>query len=212
MTRPTPNRAVIDDNPFTLNYHRTGAATSPSSKRRRARKLAGDFDEYNYNNEEVKDNIHPINNNRGMLLGENAVGCDWGEEVLLDDAKDADFTNKKIIFSYKAIDANKEIYIKSMSAVIRNILFSINISYTLIYKNDGNYEARVSSFTTSNAFNSKGKSIILILSEKAKQDTILDILEMNEEQVKYAVGVHRNTKIHHWSEIQQNHKNESIAS
>lgn len=214
MTKIISKRAVADDNPFTLDYHRKGAATSPTSRRRRAKQQTDAFGSHD-TEENTKDSIHPINNKRGMLLGEGAIGCDWGDEVLLSDVKDADITNKKIIFAYKANDDDKEIYIKSMSVVIRNILFSINISYTMIYGDDDNYEAMISSFTTTNALNSKGRFITLTLSEAAKRDLVMDILEMNEDQIKYPAGIIDSSKCFYLAEpsIQNTeYENERIAS
>lgn len=190
MTKHTPKKAMIHDNPFTVDYHRRGAAASLAVNSDKQRMVV-DADGHE---EVIKDGNHPINSNRSMLLGLGASGCDWNDHVLLPDAKGVDITAKEIIFAFKAQDEDKEVYIKSMVAMVRNIIFNIDISYTLTYKGDTEFEAVIDTFTATNALNSQGKYIALTLSDIAKKDIIMAVLDLSADQVKRIAYASSNLK------------------
>lgn len=182
MARLGTTRATNNDNPFTIDYHRRGAAASSAGSRKR-RRFDAEFGD-DTNEDIARDTTHPISRNGSMLLGAGAVGCDWNDHVVLPDAKSVDITSKQIVFSYRAHDINKEVYVKNIAVMVRNIMFKINLSYTLIYKEPNNYEAIVSSFTVSDASNSQGKFIKLSLSTIARQDIIMAVLDLSAKQIK----------------------------
>ena len=129
-----------------------------------------------------------------MLLGEGASGCDWNDHVVLPDAKGVDITAKEIVFAFKAQDENKEVYIKNMVAMVRNIIFNVDISYTLTYKGNTDFEAVIDTFTATNAVNSQGKFIALTLSDIAKKDIVMAVLELSADQVKRIAYASSNLK------------------
>lgn len=188
MARLGTTRTVILDNPFTVGYHRTGAAKAQPAGRRKAQSSSDDYED------SVRNSVHPINRGGSILLGEGAVGCDWNDHVLLPDAKGVDITSKELVFAYKASDNDKEVYVKNMAAIVRNIIFNVHIGYTLVYKGTKDFEVIINTFTTTNALNSQGKFIALTLSDTAKKDIIMAVLEFGEDQIKERGFIAENIK------------------
>lgn len=194
MAKPTIKRTVVHDNPFTIDYHRTGAAKLPTKGRRTSKRSVDDYSGEDGYKEDVTDSVHPISSKNNILLGEAASGCDWNDHVVLPDAKGVHITAKEIVFAFKANDTDKEVYIKSMVAMVRNIIFNVDISYTLIYKRAGGFEAVVDTFTTTNAVNSQGKFVGLTLSGIAKKDIVMAVLELSPDQIKSIAYASSNIK------------------
>jgi hypothetical protein len=148
---------------FTINYHLTGG-----------KKMGV---------EDLTTAKHPINNDHGLLLGKNSGGCDWNDHVILKDANGISITERKIIFGCKAHDNDKEIYVKSFKVMIKNIIFTLNMSYILINKEEGNYQAIINTFNISRAINSQGRYIKLTLSNEAKRQVATLALDLSDENI-----------------------------
>lgn len=156
-------QAPSNESGFTINYHLTGGKKA-----------------------EVEDATtvsHPINNDHGFLLGKNSDDCDWSDHVILKSANGISITERKIIFGCKAHDADKEIYVKSFKVIIRNIIFMLNMSYTLINKEAANYQAVINAFNISRAINSKGCYIKLMLSNEVKRQVATLALDLSDENI-----------------------------
>ena len=182
---------------FTIDYHRT---------------RAGGIKPKEANDDGSNKDKHPISRKGSILLGKKAGGCDWNDFVVLPNAKTVDITNQEIVFAYRAYDTDKNIYVKNLSVMVRNIIFKANLSYTLIYKELEGYEVEVNTFTITQAYNSQGKFIELSLSAEARKDIIASALDISEKRIRDRVYPSDNIEKFSYSHTPKPQLEEAVGS